>query len=235
VGGIRRLAGFRVLCVAVAAAAVLLMTAVVLPAAASASSAPVRMNYACALKSNGLMSYVRSPTECNSDEKAVTIVPGPVYVCVHSNNSVHQVASLSNCPTPENRLALTLPPRTAVYFCAAYGSGLLAYTTRPSLCKSKQFPVVVSHQRPVLAHVGSTTLQYYAGTPAVRVTSSLTVRSGYTTTLASATVKISSGLVSAEDALGFTSQHGIRGSYSAAAGVLTLTGTSSLAHYQAAL
>jgi len=52
--------------------------------------------------------------------------------------------------------------------------------------------------------------------------------------LAGATVSISGGFT-AGDTLSFTSQGGITGSYNAATGVLTLTGTASLMSYQAAL
>ena len=88
---------------------------------------------------------------------------------------------------------------------------------------------------PVLANVESGTLQYFAGTPGVPVTSALTVSSPVTTTLAGATVSISSGLAAGEDSLGLTNQNGITGSYNSSTGVLTLTGTSSVANYQAAL
>jgi VCBS repeat-containing protein len=245
--GVRRWAGLWILSLVVGLAA-----AFVLPASASATSAapvrsaapvqsptPVQMNFACALKSNGLMAYVTSPTQCTSNETAVTIVPGPHFVCIHTDKSVFLVASLSSCPVPKNLAALTLPPSSApVYFCASNGSGVLAYTTDPSLCNtSKQFPVVVPvpHTAPVLANIETSTLQYYAGTPPVPITSTLTVSSSDATTLASATVKISSGLVSADDSLGFTTQNGITGSYNSSTGVLTLTGTASLANYQAAL
>jgi hypothetical protein len=63
----------------------LLMSVVVagIPAAASASATPVQLNYACTSKATGLMRYVTSTTQCNSKtETAVTIAPGPVYVCV---------------------------------------------------------------------------------------------------------------------------------------------------------
>jgi uncharacterized repeat protein (TIGR01451 family)/uncharacterized repeat protein (TIGR02543 family) len=54
-------------------------------------------------------------------------------------------------------------------------------------------------------------------------------------TLSSATVSISTGLVAAQDRLLFTTQGGITGSYDAAKGILTLSGTASVATYQAAL
>ncbi len=52
--------------------------------------------------------------------------------------------------------------------------------------------------------------------------------------LTGATVAINSGFI-AGDALAFTNQNGITGSYNAATGVLTLSGTASIANYQAAL
>jgi VCBS repeat-containing protein len=54
------------------------------------------------------------------------------------------------------------------------------------------------------------------------------------TQMAGATVTIASGLV-AGDVLGFANQNGISGSYNAGTGVLTLSGTASVANYQAAL
>jgi VCBS repeat-containing protein len=88
---------------------------------------------------------------------------------------------------------------------------------------------------PVLAGIEQGTLQYDAGTPPVQVTASLTASSPDSTTLAGATVSITSGLVASEDSLGFITQNGITGSYDPATGVLTLTGTASVADYQAAL
>ena len=43
------------------------------------------------------------------------------------------------------------------------------------------------------------------------------------------------GFASAEDTLGFTNENGISGSYNATTGVLTLSGTATVAQYQAAL
>jgi Cadherin-like domain len=93
----------------------------------------------------------------------------------------------------------------------------------------------VTHTAPVLANIETTPLAYTAGSGPVQITATLTVSSADATTLAGATVTISAGLVAAEDSLGFTSQNGITGSYNASTGVLTLTGTASLANYQAAL
>ena len=54
-------------------------------------------------------------------------------------------------------------------------------------------------------------------------------------TLTGATVKIAGNFHSDQDELGFVDQNGISGIYNAATGVLTLTGSSSVANYQAAL
>ena len=53
--------------------------------------------------------------------------------------------------------------------------------------------------------------------------------------LTGATVSISTNFNAAEDVLEFTNQNGISGSYNSATGVLTLTGSASVANYQAAL
>ena len=69
---------------------------------------------------------------------------------------------------------------------------------------------------------------------AVVLASGLTLSDSDNTTLASATVSITSGLF-AGDVLNFTNQNGISASYDGSTGVLTLTGSASVANYQAAL
>ena len=206
-----------------------------------ASPAPVQMRFACALKSDGLMRYVTSPSKCTRFETRVTIVPGPHYACVHRHGLAFLVAALKDCPTPKNRVALRLPPSARpVFFCALRASGLLTYTTQPEECERLRFPVVVPvihirHTPPVLAHIESTVLAYSAGAPPVPVTATLTVSSSDATTLDGAKVTISSGFVASTDSLGFANKNGITGSFNATTGVLKLTGKASLATYQAAL
>ena len=53
--------------------------------------------------------------------------------------------------------------------------------------------------------------------------------------LTGATVKIGTGFVAGDDTLSFTNQSGITGTYNSGNGTLTLTGTATLAQYQAAL
>ncbi len=86
---------------------------------------------------------------------------------------------------------------------------------------------------PSLANAGSPATYHPSGA-AVDIAPLLSVTDTGATTIASATVVISGGFL-AGDALNFTNQNGITGSYNGATGVLALTGTASLANYQTAL
>ena len=92
--------------------------------------------------------------------------------------------------------------------------------------------VTAVNDAPVVT-AGATVGYTEQGTAAV-LDSGLTVSDADNTTLASATVSITSGLF-AGDTLNFTNQNGISGSYDSGTGVLTLTGSASVANYQAAL
>jgi hypothetical protein len=71
-------------------------------------------------------------------------------------------------------------------------------------------------------------------TPVV-IDSSITVSDVDNTNLTGATVSIGSGFTTGQDVLGFTTMGSITGSYNATTGVLTLSGTATVAQYQAAL
>ena len=77
-------------------------------------------------------------------------------------------------------------------------------------------------------------LDFTEGDPATLVDPGLTVADADDADLEGATVEISAGLQSADELL-FTDQLGIMGDYDTGTGVLTLTGTSSVANYQTAL
>jgi hypothetical protein len=79
------------------------------------------------------------------------------------------------------------------------------------------------------------TATFTGGGSPVALDGALKVTDASSATLASATVSIGSGFVVGGDTLNFTNQNGIVGSYNSATGVLTLSGTASLANYQAAL
>ncbi|UPK31765.1 tail fiber protein [Bradyrhizobium sp. 186] len=112
------------------------------------------------------------------------------------------------------------------------------YGTSSVTLTSSQVPLTVStfgvtHTAPTVTAGASVT--YAVGSAAVLLDSTLSVAdpdSGGN--LTGATIKIASGFISG-DILNFSSQHAITGSYNTATGVLTLGGTDTLAHYQAAL
>ena len=79
------------------------------------------------------------------------------------------------------------------------------------------------------------TLAYTENDPAKVIDSGVTVTDSDSTNLTGATVSITTGFVSAQDTLAFTDQLGITGSYNSVSGVLTLSGTTTVAHYQTAL
>ncbi|WP_210190269.1 cadherin repeat domain-containing protein [Bradyrhizobium sp. NAS96.2] len=92
---------------------------------------------------------------------------------------------------------------------------------------------VVVDQAPVVT--AGHTLNYTENQAATAIDSAIIVTDADDANLASATVQITGGYVSGEDVLGFTNQNGISGAFNAATGTLTLTGSSSVANYQAAL
>ncbi|MBR1205935.1 MULTISPECIES: cadherin repeat domain-containing protein [unclassified Bradyrhizobium] len=79
------------------------------------------------------------------------------------------------------------------------------------------------------------TLNYIENQAATAIDTSVNVSDVDSANMASATVAITGGFAAGQDVLGFNPQNGIIGSYNALTGVLTLTGSSSVANYKAAL
>jgi hypothetical protein len=94
------------------------------------------------------------------------------------------------------------------------------------------FPDLLTAAPPVLTVSGSAA--YVERATGSAIEPALTVADVDSADLVGATVTIAAGLQSG-DTLHFTNQNGISGSYDAATGVLTLSGTASVADYQAAL
>jgi subtilisin-like proprotein convertase family protein len=86
---------------------------------------------------------------------------------------------------------------------------------------------------PALSGIEGSTLSYVAGSGQVPVTTTLAVADTDSANLTGATVAISGNYVASQDFLRFSPQNGITGTFNA--GVLTLTGTATVAQYQAAL
>lgn len=86
---------------------------------------------------------------------------------------------------------------------------------------------------PLITGTGAPT--YSEKQPAIVVNAALTVSDVDSPVLAGATVLIVQNFDAGEDALGFVNTSKITGSYNSATGVLTLTGTATIAEYQSAL
>ena len=101
---------------------------------------------------------------------------------------------------------------------------------------AQQFTITVNAQNdnPVVTTTAGN-LNYTENQAATAIDPGLTVTDGDSPNLTGATVAITSGFDSAQDTLGFTNQLGITGNYNSGTGVLTLTGTTTVANYQTAL
>src|SRR5204862_208851 len=82
---------------------------------------------------------------------------------------------------------------------------------------------------------GAGNLAYVENQAATAIDAGLAVTDVDNANLVGATVAITANFAAGEDALSFVNQGGITGSFNAASGVLTLTGTATVAVYQAAL
>ena len=94
--------------------------------------------------------------------------------------------------------------------------------------------ITAVNDAPEVANAGGT-LAFSEGDGATVIDGSLTITDADGTNIESATVTISSGFQSAEDVLAFSNANGITGSWNNTTGVLTLTGSATLANYKAAL
>jgi Ca2+-binding RTX toxin-like protein len=119
----------------------------------------------------------------------------------------------------------SLTPRTVSF--------LVNDGTANSTAVTRNINITAVNNPPVAA--ASNSALEYTENATTAIDSGITVSDVDSSNLASATVSISSGFVSGQDTLAFTNQNGITGSYNSSTGVLTLTGTSSVANYQTAL
>ena len=88
---------------------------------------------------------------------------------------------------------------------------------------------------PAVGGIDSSTLSYKVGGAPLAIAPSITLTDASSTTLTGAIINFSSGYVTNNDWLSFTNTANISGSYFYATGRLVLTGTASLAEYQAAI
>ncbi|WP_461175385.1 DUF4347 domain-containing protein, partial [Uliginosibacterium flavum] len=79
------------------------------------------------------------------------------------------------------------------------------------------------------------TLAYTENGVATAVSSALTLTDADSTNLTGTTIQITGNYQNGQDVLAFTTQNGITGSWNATTGMMTLTGTTTVANYQSAL
>ena len=87
----------------------------------------------------------------------------------------------------------------------------------------------------VLSGIEGSALAYTENDAPTVITSTLTLSDFDDVNIESATVRISSNFINGEDLLSFSNTANISGSYDALTGILTLTGSDSIANYEAAL
>ena len=151
---------------------------------------------------------------------------GTANTCATSGTSTYTLAASSPPSSPGVFLEYCVVAATAAYKSTATLSGNPGWTASITTYKASLAPPVVATSPGALAYTES------AGRQAID--SGLTV-SDDSANLTGGTVSISATFAAAEDSLGFTNQNGITGSYNSGTGVLTLSGTASVATHQAAL
>ncbi|MBP1668025.1 MAG: hypothetical protein H6Q21_391, partial [Bacteroidetes bacterium] len=88
---------------------------------------------------------------------------------------------------------------------------------------------------PVLGGLETEPLPYTENGAAIDITNNITITDSDDATMVSATVSITANFETAEDVLAFTNTGDITGSWNAASGILTLSGTATIASYRLAL
>ncbi len=99
---------------------------------------------------------------------------------------------------------------------------------------TRNISITPVNQAPVLAAIELAALSYSTGA-GKQITNTVTAEDVDNTTMSSATVQITGNYTNGQDLLLFTNQNGISGNWTAATGTLVLSGSSSVANYQAAL
>lgn len=102
-----------------------------------------------------------------------------------------------------------------------------------SAASSRQVTVRAVNDAPQIS--SGATRAYTENDPATAIDPALTLTDGDSARLAGATVTLGTGHAAGEDVLGFVNQNGITGSFSRATGLLTLSGSATVAQYRDAL
>ena len=124
---------------------------------------------------------------------------------------------------------------TATRTLTITGTDDFSPTPATSLAITRDVTVSTANFPPALAGIPASALAYVRGAAAAVVASGLLVGDLDSINLTGATIQVTTHYQNGQDVLGFTAGFGVTGSYAAATGTLTLTGTTSLANYQTLL
>jgi len=153
----------------------------------------------------------------------------PLVVSFNASATDAAVSALASHITYQNTNAgvLTTGART-VRFVVTNASN------KDSAPVDTNLSVKLTNLAPVLSTSGGA-LSYTENQAATAIDPALTLSDADNANLAGATISIGTGFAAGQDLLSFANQNGITGSYNASTGVLTLSGTASVASYQTAL
>ena len=119
------------------------------------------------------------------------------------------------------------------------GVTTFTYTVRNAAGETDVATVTVTvtpvNDPPVLAGVETAPLAYAENAPPTQITQTITVNDADNAVLTGGTVQITGNYQMGQDVLGYTPVGAITGTWDAATGTMTLSGTDTLANYQAAL
>lgn len=110
---------------------------------------------------------------------------------------------------------------------------VIAYDEADSAVQTSTISITPVNSAPEI--VSNETLEYVVEDSATPIDASITLTDPDSSNIASATVQISGNYVNGEDILGFSDTANITGSFNASTGTLTLTGSDTVANYEAAL
>jgi hypothetical protein len=112
---------------------------------------------------------------------------------------------------------------------------LVSDGSKPGNALARNITVKAVNDAPVLAGIEGTPLSYAKNQPATAVTATITATDADSVNLSSAVVQITGNYKKGQDLLSFVDTATITGTWDAKAGKLTLSGSDTVANYQAAL
>ena len=186
------------------------------------NDAPVAVNDAYAVNEGGTLNpsapgVLGNDTDADSPTLTAVLVSGPAHAASFALNADGSFTYIHNGSETT--------------------SDVFTYRANDGSLNSNVATVTITvtpvNDAPVVTAGG--TLTFTEGDPATVIDNSITITDNDSPNLAGATVTISGNYASGQDVLGFTNTANITGTFNAGTGVLTLTGSDTVANYQAAL